>query len=98
MENYSKNTDNHPATSQDGVSPFFRSPAGSADARPGESFRSCKYKDHCLACGRTLDGRGTKRKLYYSNGFCQGYICYGDKICLNPEARRLLLRGDTIND
>ena len=62
-----------------------------------ETFRSCAYKDSCMACGRDLVGRGTKRKI---QGFANNnlvfsfYICYGPKICDNPEKREKLLKKD----
>lgn len=51
------------------------------------NFRSLLYKDTCRACGRKLFGRGTKRKL----SDAEGYVCYGEKKCLNPEIRAKLL-------
>ena len=50
-----------------------------------------KFTDNCLACGRQLDGKGTKRHLLI-NGYSVGYVCYGEKICGNQNVRMELLR------
>lgn len=47
--------------------------------------RSCAFVNHCLACGRELVGRGTKRFV------ANGYVCYGDYICNNPGKRQELI-------
>lgn len=49
-----------------------------------------KFTDNCLACGRNLEGKGTKRHLII-NGYSIGYVCYGDKICNEPAIRKELL-------
>lgn len=50
-------------------------------------FRSCSYKDTCLACGKVLEGRGTKRIVVG-----MGYVCYGYKSCKQPDRRESLLK------
>jgi len=49
-----------------------------------------KFKDNCLACGRILNGKGTKRHLLI-NGYSIGYVCYGENICGDPEKRNEFL-------
>lgn len=60
-----------------------------------DSFRGVIFEDKCLACGRELIGRGTKRKVAI-NSFACAYVCYGENICLSPELRELLLEENQI--
>ena len=57
-----------------------------------ESGYGYKYKNVCLACGRQLKGRGTKRHLLI-NGHSIGYVCYGYKACGNLQRRDSLIRA-----
>ena len=52
--------------------------------------RSCSFTNLCLACGRSLKGRGTKRWVPVGYPF-GSYVCYGKNKCEAPEKRYELL-------
>lgn len=55
-----------------------------------EKGEGWKYTDNCLACGRVLIGKGTKRHLLINKNSI-GYVCYGENICDEPNIRHELL-------